>query len=697
MPGLTTGYSPFYLVLIIVIATAVSWYFYRNAALSRQKKILLITLKASALTVLLALLIEPVLTLLSTPQKGRNIILVDNSRSNNFSGKSEYIRTLLNNSGYLNKAGNIYGFSGGLNELPDNADSLNFNGFNTNIAFSLRQLKESFPDGSYSTITLITDGIYNSGSNPIYEAEKFGTPFIIIPVGDSANQKDLKVRRVFSPVNAFTGTAVKIKVFSEIHRFPAGSFTLKLLREGTEIKTQKLNFNEQQDKYETEFEITENKPGKIKYTVTAEELTGELTFKNNYNSFFINFNDNKINLLVISGGPGYDNKYTGSVLKRIGNFNITYRTLKSADTFYEGALERGMFTDVSALFLLNFPTATVSPQKLEEVSSAAKQYNTPVVFFAGKNTDYQKLSSFDDLIPFNASGINSGEKLMRIAPLNTGENPLNKITGLGSNTEIFRNVSGIIPKPGSITLATDKLSGEPVIIQRLSTQSRSAAILGYGFWRWKLNSGTNAEKSFETMLLELINMTLEKEKRSKLKVYPSKNIFDYTEPVKIIAEVYDENFLLTGNASVSGKVVNKDGYNSGELYFTPYENKFIAELPPLAAGDYFIESNADYQGSYWANTVNRFISDTLNTEYLETRTNYEVLNSIVSKTSGKIIHPDSSSMLGSVINEFSSKTAPNNDDKQYFRFDLWGNKYYFMLVLLLFSIEWILRKRNNIP
>lgn len=697
MPGLTTGYSPFYLVLITAIAAAVSWYFYRNAAISRQKKILLISLKTAAITVLLSLFIEPVLTLLSGPEKGRDIILVDISRSNNFSSKSDFIKSLLTNSGYIKDNGNIYGFSGGLKELPGTADSVIFSGFNTDISASLRELKERFPDGSYSTITLITDGIYNSGTNPMYEAEKFRVPFIIVPAGDSVIQQDVIVRRVISPVNAFTGTAVKIKVFLDIYKYPAASLNLKLLREGIEAKSQQVSFNEQGNFYEAEFDITENEAGRIKYTIIADKFPEELTLKNNQNSFYINYADNKVNLLVISGGPGYDNEFTGSVLKRIGNYNISYRTLRSPDAFFEGSIDRGKFAELSALFLLNFPSSPVSARLLEEVSSGAKQYNTPVIFFAGKNTDYLKLASFEDLVPFTVSGINSGEKLMRIAPVGIAENPLSKINGLASNTEIFRNVSGIIPKPGSVTLATDKSTGEPVIMHRVNPKSRSAAFLGYGLWRWKLNSSANSEKSLEAMLLELINMTLEKEKKVKLKIYPAKDIFDITEPVKIFAEVYDENYILTGNASVTGKVNNKEGISAGELKFKKYENRFIAELPPLAAGDYYIECNADHNGSYWASAKNRFTSDTVNTEYLDTRTNYDLLNSLASKTGGRIIHPDSTSILGSMINELSSKSAVNNDEKRYFRFDLWSNKYYLMLAVLLFSIEWILRKRNNLP
>ena len=303
----------------------------------------------------------------------------------------------------------------------------------------------------------------------------------------------------------------------------------------------------------------------------------------------------------------------------------------------------------------------------------------------------------DEFIPFNISRPNAGENLFRLQPVNIEGNGMGKVSGIGSTNEIFRNVSGIMPKPGSITLATDKSSGEPVMINRVSGNTRSTAFLGYGLWRWKLNPGTNAEKTLESMLLETINMTLQKEKRTKLRVYPATDIFDYTQPVKIYAEVFDENYLPTRNAKVTGKVLRKDGSSTGELLFTAEENKFTAILNPLASGDYYIECDAELNGSYYARDNSRFTSDTLNTEYLETRTNLALLIELASKTNGDVVVKDSLGNYTKLLDKYRNLPSNESLSSKYLRFDLWGNKYYLLLVILLFSIEWVLRKRNNIP
>jgi len=697
MPGFSSSYSPLFLALFLIIAAAVSYYFYRNTAIEKNKKTLLIVLKTAAIFILLALFIEPVLSYLTDSGNNRkDIVLIDVSRSNTFEGKSDQIKSVINEAGFFKGEGNVFGFSNGTALIKD-ADSINHNGYATDLVSSLRSIKENFPDGSYNSITLITDGIFTDGSSPLYEAMTFTAPFVIYPVGDTAAKKDVIVKSVLRNEKAFAGTTVKIKVFVSIFKAASGNVVLKLLREGSEIRSQLINFEPGKSSYEVEFDVTENTQGKIKYRVVAENLPDELTYKNNHSDFYITYIDNKVNVLVVSGGPGYDNEFTGSVLKRIGNYNVTYRTQKSAGEFYEGPIDFRQFAELSTLFLLNYPTNVTSTAIVSEMSSAVKQFNVPVVFFSGKNTDYQKLAAFDEQIPFSVGRINQGENLFRLQPVSLGENNLANIPGLGATNEIFRNIGGIMPKPGSVTLATDKASGESMIINRVNGNSRSTAFLGYGLWRWKLNPGTNAEKTLEAMLLELINMTLQKEKRTKLRVYPIKDIFDYTEPVKIFAEVYDENYTLTRNAKVNGRILRPDGSNAGELNFTPEDNKFSAVLPPLAAGDYSVEVDAEFNGSYWARDVNRFLSDSVNTEFIETRSNISLLNEIASKTGGSLMYIDSIGRYGELLKTYRDLPGRETVGERYLRFDLWGNKFYLMLVILLFSVEWILRKRNSIP
>lgn len=694
MPGFSSTYSPLLLSLFLIISAAASFFFYRNSLISKGKKYFLIALKTIGIFLLLALFIEPALSRLIDPHSGRlDLILIDNSRSNQINDKEQIIRTIAGEKGLFSGDHKVFLFSNTL-KYTESADSISFNGFETNLSSALKDLRQNFPGRDFNSITIISDGIFTSGGNPLYEAKTFLAPFLTLAIGDTVQQNDIVIRSVASNEKAFTNIPVKIKANVNVYGFNTGVIELNLLREGQIISSKQITLTVN-NSYDAEFDVTENSPGKVRYRIEAKGLPGELTYKNNHSDFYITFIDNKVNILVISGGPSYDDAFITGVLRRISNYNITFRTAKSPSEFYEGGIDDRMHAELSALFLLNFPASQTAANVTGSIAEKVKTYNTPVIFFAGKNSDYSKLQAFEESLPFSVSRPNSGESLFNMQIVATEDNPVSRITEINSTTQIFRNVSGIIPKPGAVTLATDKFSGEPVIMTRTSGELKSTAFLGYGLWRWKLNSSSNAEKTLERFLLETINITLQKEKKTKFKVYPEKDFFDYSENIKISAEVFDDNFLPTRNAVLNGKVLKKDGTKAADLNFTASENKYTAEITPLVPGDYYIEADAELNGVYYAKDNSRFTTDTLNTEFLETRTNISALNEISLNTGGKILtkEADLKSEITNIVNPNSGLTGLLKTVK----FNLWENIWVLGLILLFFSAEWALRKRNNIP
>ncbi len=695
MPGFTSSYSPLFLALFLIIAAAVSWYFYRNHSISAPFKLFLISLKTLALFLLMALFIEPVLSyLVKNDNAAIDIVLVDNSRSLLTGSKQDELNSVITGGDIFGGGKRVFAFSNST-DLVSSKDSLNINGYSTDISSSLGKLKESYPDRSFSSITIISDGIFNSGVNPLYEVRSLGVPIVTIAIGDTMQQKDIVLSKVVCNNKSMVNTPVKIKAYLNAYGFQGTAVNINLLREGNFAASKTVQVTGEQN-YETEFDISESAPGKTRYRIEITPSAGELTIKNNYEDFFITYLDNKISVLVISGGPGYDNEFAGSVLKRIGNFGITYRTMKSPGEFYEGGIAPNAFGELSALFLLNFPTAVTSAALMSDITGQVKLYKTPVVFFAGKNSDYSKLASLEEQVPFSISRPNSGETQFGLQIVGSSENPLAKISGLGS-LQLFRNVSGIIPKPGAITLATDKASGEPVMISRITADSRSAAFLGYGMWRWKLNSGTNAEKTMEDFLLASIQMSIEKEKKTRLKVYPEKDVFDYTEEVRLIAEAYDDKFLPTRNAKVTAKLLDKNGSKAGELELKPDGSRFLGILPPMPTGDYTIECSAEFTDGVYSNDKSRFLSDTVNSEYKVTRTDAAILRELANNTTGAYIEKGGYNDLNTTLGRIKSTKTEAFTPEKTIRFDLWSNKYFLLLIILLFTAEWALRKRNNIP
>jgi hypothetical protein len=338
--------------------------------------------------------------------------------------------------------------------------------------------------------------------------------------------------------------------------------------------------------------------------------------------------------------------------------------------------------------LFNFPVVKYTGNDLTEIYSNSKKFNIPVIFFAGKNTDYKKLDILSDIIPFSIStaGAEKNVKLQSI----TGADE-NIAFELSNTPDLFKNISGAQPKPGTITVINDRYSGEPLLLVRKNGSSASSAFLAYGFWQWKLKN--NNEKSIEEIIEKSIRISLNRNKNKKFTVTPEKEFFDYTDDVIITAEVFDENNILVNNAEVKGSVKEKSGSIIKDLTFSFLNGKYYLNAGIMKTGDYYIDAEAKIDGSQYAIDNNRFSVDTLNNEYRQTVIDYSSLNELANNTNGKTVN------YNNLAVEIKSVKNENAEIKTgiFKRFNLRENMYYLALIILLFTFEWVMKKRNNIP
>jgi hypothetical protein len=521
----------------------------------------------------------------------------------------------------------------------------------------------------------------------------------MVSIGDTVQKKDIVIDRVFYNEKALTETVNPIKVLVSTYDIPRGTINVNLLREGTVILTKTINAENTQHTSEVNFDVTENKPGIVRYKVTAESVPGEITYKNNDQEFLVDYTENKINLLYVSGGPGYDNAFLTDILKRVKNYHTILKTAKNANEFYEGPIEYKSFGELSAVIIQGFPTAQSGTELISSLSSKVRENNIPVIFFTERNTDYKKLDLFDEFIPFSISRISSDENLFSMRVVSTTGNEMKDVLNdVESAPQIFRNVNGIQQKPGSEVLMTDRSSGEPILITRNSGKVRSAGFLGYGLWRWRLNERKDYEEIAEKFIIGIVNSTISKEKKTKFLVYPEKNIFDYTENVKLLAEVYDENFTPIRNAIITGKISSNGRTVKENIPFSLFNNRYEADVTPLPPGDYSIEAQAELDNSFYSKGDSRFLSDTLNTEYLVTRSNFESMRSLPDNTNGRFFSlPADPKEVAEYISSIENQNISGNETGTVKHSNLWENKYVMLVIIGLFSVEWYLRKRYNLP
>jgi len=688
--------SPLYFIIFLIVSLLVSLYFSRKYMLSGFKRVFLIALKTISLFLLLSLTANPSLTLTTSEiSEPVNIMMTDNSRSITLKNKLSDISQIFSVNDFRGDNFTHFLFSDDL--IQTHADSLinpKADGYKTSLSSALEELLRNKITDNIGSITVISDG--NFDENPVYTAKLFQVPFITVMIGDTAKDKDIILKKIIYNEKANTGTKLLIRAEISSHMY-SGSLKINLLRENSLLISNTEYVPPDQNNLTVDFSIVEYSPRKIRYRIEITPVDGELTLKNNYRDFFINFYEPNNNLLVISGGPGYDHQTITSVINRIGDYKTITRTLKTSDEFYEGSIDNEIYNKLALVVLINFPVNNVSSDLLSRIASEISSRSIPVAFFAGRNTDYTKLKIFGELIPFDIpqTGI---ETIVSVDLVGNGENPyINEQRLYSSLPNSFKNFVNIIPKPGAKTLMVSRSTGEPLVLTRTHGNTKSSSVLFYGLWKWKLNPVSDYGKLLDNFILQTVSLTADRHEKRKFRVWPAKDLFDYREKPVILAEVLNENYTPVTNAVVTGTLINSYGNTISEIKFEHSDGKnYKVTLPSLPYGNYRIQAVSEIRNVYYEKDSTRFMSDTLNNEFLVTPSNYLSLKELALNTGGVAITNYRFSDLYEIIDSISANklTAPKSyTEKIILREKLWM----LAIIILLFTAEWVFRKRNNLP
>ena len=127
-------------------------------------------------------------------------------------------------------------------EKTGNLKTLDFSGKQTNLAGGFEHVRELFFNRNIGAITLISDGNFNTGTHPMYPAERIElTPVFTLGVGDTITRRDQLIKSVNTNEVAFLNNQFPIDVTVDFNRIPVGPTTVSLVHQGRTIATQTVN------------------------------------------------------------------------------------------------------------------------------------------------------------------------------------------------------------------------------------------------------------------------------------------------------------------------------------------------------------------------------------------------------------------------------------------------------------------------
>ncbi|PID70997.1 MAG: hypothetical protein CR985_02020 [Flavobacteriales bacterium] len=660
----------FFIVLAAIVSMVLALFQYYK---KKNTAFILLIIRFLAVFAVLFLLVNPKLK--STTY--RNVkpqlnLLIDNSTSIKHKKASKTVSNLVsqfkNNKDISEKyVISTYTFD----ERLHVSDSLNFDQTHTQIYDALTQLNQLSTQENTATV-LITDGNQTKGADYSY----FTAPHKIysVAVGDTTVYNDLEITQLNVNKYIHLNNSFPVEVFVKYvgDKPVAGNFSVSGSK-GVLFK-QNLYFTTDKNSHRITFKLAADKVGLQNYTASITALPNEKNTVNNTRKFSVEVIDQQAKIALVSSVNHPD---IGMIRRAVsGNKQFTVELINS--------LDKNILIKDYQLFIFYQPVSEMKP-----VITAAYKENANIFFITGTATDYAFLNSVQQ--DFFKAVVNASENYQAI--LNTGFDVFS-VPDIG-----FKDFTPLTDQFGTIQLNTNAktileqtINGQPTNQPLLSIYEqgsrRGAILFGQGIFKWRMASYVQHQsfQDFDTFLNTLIQFLASSKRYVRLTV-ECNPLFYANENVRIKARFFDATYKIDENARLELTLVNKNDNSSSKHILSLKEGFYQLDLNNLAPGDYsFSVKNLEgNQVKYGGFTV---LSHDMEEQFSVTDKNS--LKKLALTSHGALFYPDQSKLLMEALLTDDTLNTVQKASVSFNEVINW--KWLLALAILLFSMEWFIRK-----
>lgn len=683
--------SESYLWLLVCLGLGIFYalILYRSSGyLSKSFRNLLFVLRAAAIAGIAFLLFAPLLrTINRTVEKPIIILAQDHSASILHSktkdfNEENYKKQLRKLEEELSEDYELRTFI--FSEEVKTGLDFRFDGSLTDISSLYKRIRDQFSNRNIGAVIMSTDGIYNRGTNPLYESKNLSAPIYTIALGDTIAKRDLLISGLNHNNLVFLENEFQIAIDIEAFQSDGSTSVLSVTSESGTVRSKPLIIRSNEFRQTITLNLPAEKKGIQAYTIRLQPLSNELSLVNNTQVIFVEVIDGKKNVLIIANAPHPDLSALRQSIELNQNYSVQVKLI--SDVSPADIQEAGL------LILHQLPSLS---HPAREVLSRVD--DKPVWYILGAQTNIPEFSAVQTLLSLTSNRtIQEATAILKpdFYSFVLSENSRLRISNFGPLLTPFGNYA--IKGPSTVLmnqqigkLATDK----PLWLFGQDLKRKIAVLSGEGIWRWRLEDfqeNSNHEAVDELITKTVQYLVIADEKR-KFRVAPSKSTFDENEPVMINAELYNDAFELVNKPDVTLSLRSKEG-KSYSFLFSRTLNAYQLDAGELTAGKYTYTAKTTL-GSVNHRAEGQFIVNRQGAEFKQSIANHQLLYAISNQSGGKMLFPRQMDQLPELIraNEVVKSIAYENPTYR----ELIDLKGLFFVILTLLTLEWLMRKRSG--
>jgi stress-induced morphogen len=575
----------------------------------------------------------------------------------------------------------IYTLEGRLN--AKNLDSLSFSNKKTDLSSQLQEIQKNYENRNLSGVLLISDGMFNRGSSPLFANIDFNLS--TFGIGDTNQIKDIWINDVSYNEIAFLDNYFPVKVKIQQEGFVQCKATVNIKKGDKLIERKNIEFKNGETLKEIDFKILADKEGQQNFVVkVVSNGIEEKTLLNNSQNIYLEVIEGKDKVLIMALSPHPDIKCIKNALAESNNYEVT--SYFSND----GKLPEGKFDMVIMHQIPNLQN--LGNGYVEKFMNE----KTPIWFILGPSSNLfflnrhfnglrisSKVSQTDEVNPLlneNFKKFNFPESSLELLPkLPPMTVPFAKYDiGEGTETVLFQSVGRIN-------------TGKPLLAIHQKDDIKNAILAGDGLWRWRMYEYSNTKKfEFTNALINKVTqlLSLKEDKRKfRINIKNSKDLFEGLTLI-VETEMYNDIYENIFNNEVELKITNEKNETAEYNYLHTQNSDF--EIRGLNPGIYnYSASTVIDEKKYSA--IGQFQIKKLQLEDLQSRADFDLLKTLANKNNGIYLNDLNSENVNQLIEGKSQGLIHSRE----INIDIISLFWIFFVILLFISSEWFIRKYSG--
>ena len=632
-------------------------------------------------------------------------------------------------------------------------------GVTTNLARALGGLIGE--DSSVGSIILLSDGQHNSSEDPLELAQRAArrdVPIYIIGIGDPTRPRNVAVDEVYVRSKVRPAEPFTIEAWVRGEDLDDQAIVLQLIEQpldpenqqplgaARELQTKSLQLPDGQGRVRVNFEHAQVEPGLYLYRVVAANVENEISTEDNQrNSSPVEVIDDRVNVLLVSGGPHWDFQQVLWLLQRdpsinvagwlqsldperpqegnlslktlprtleeLGEFNVVILMdpdpTKDFDTAFMDALEQFLETKAGGLLYMAGPN--YSTEFLGRATTGRINRFLPVQVGDAEQLD------FETTIAATAELMEAGVLVAEPAGL---DHPV-----MSFHADRQRNAAQWVEMPNiywTFPVATAKPAtrvllrkinpNDPSINQPILVSGRFGAgtVLYFGFnstWRWR-SVGVQAQY-YDRFWIQVVRYLVESRSlqgQRRALVETDRSEYDLGDRVRVLAKVLDNQFQPLTDERLTAQVITAEGVTLPlELKKVPGQaGEYQGVFAPQSVGQFSLTMVLPDRGDDLVRLSDPLVqpaSFRVRSPSLEAATywlNERLLRQIAEISGGRYFTLDQWNEVAEIVPEkvsetqYESRPEPLWDQTEKLR---WA---FFLLPVLLLTLEWSLRKKAKL-